>query len=280
MTGIYASPTGAQAVERRYRELLGRWPSACEHLTIPTVEGDTFVVACGPAGAPPLVLLHGAGGNSVAWLGDVGPWSRHFRVYAVDVIGEPGLSAPARPPLSSDAYATWLDDVLRGLGAERASFVGASLGGWLALDYAIRRPARVERLALLGPGGVGRQKWGVVIAALALRPFGAWGLRTSLRMALGVPGLEAEVVEYLMLIHRSYRPRRDVLPRFSDDALRGLTMPVLVVVGGRDGMLDSRGTAERVRRTVPGATVRLLPGTGHAVLGQAEPVLGFLLGQG
>jgi pimeloyl-ACP methyl ester carboxylesterase len=74
------------------------------------------------------------------------------------MIGEPGLSAPSRPRLASDAYALWLDDVLHELGVARASLVGVSLGGWLALDYATRRPERVERLALLCPGGVGKQR--------------------------------------------------------------------------------------------------------------------------
>ncbi|MET7399007.1 alpha/beta fold hydrolase [Dactylosporangium sp. NPDC005572] len=100
------------------------------------------------------MLLHGAIANSASWMGDAAEWSQRFRVYAVDVIGEAGLSAPARPPLDSDAYAARLDDVLDGLGLRGASFAGISLGGWLALDYAIRRPDRVDRLALLNPGGV------------------------------------------------------------------------------------------------------------------------------
>lgn len=50
----------------------------------------------------------------------------------------------------------WLDEVLRALAADRVSIVGVSLGGWLALDYAARRPERVERIAVLSPGGVGR----------------------------------------------------------------------------------------------------------------------------
>jgi pimeloyl-ACP methyl ester carboxylesterase len=276
---IYASAEGARAIEQRYRVVLEQWPVPSEQLTIPTREGGTFVVACGPPDAPPVVLLHGAGANSAMWLGDVASWSRHFRVYAVDMIGEPGLSAPSRPPLASEAYALWLDDVLRGLAVDRASMVGVSLGGWLALDYATRRPERVARLVLLGPGGIGRQKWGVVLVALLLRPFGRWGLRTTMRMALGGLPADGEVVEYLMLIHRHFRPRRELLPRFSDDALRGLAMPVLAIVGGRDGMLDAHGTRRRLERTQPRATVRLLPDAGHALFGQTGSVLEYLRGQ-
>ena len=99
----------------------------------------------------PLILLHGAGANTTMWMGDVASWSQDFRVYAVDIPGEPGESAPVRPPRVGDTYAEWLDDVLAGLSVERAAFVGNSLGGWHALDYAIRRPAKVEKLVLLAP---------------------------------------------------------------------------------------------------------------------------------
>jgi pimeloyl-ACP methyl ester carboxylesterase len=276
MTIIYASAEGARAVEQRYRAVLERWPVPSEQRTVPTREGETFVVACGPPDAPPVVLLHGAGANSAMWMGDVASWSQHFRVYAVDVIGEPGLSAPSRPPLASEAYAWWLDDVLRGLAVDRASMVGVSLGGWLALDYAIRRPARVDRLALLCPGGIGRQKWGVVLVALLLRPFGWWGLRTTMRFAMGTLPPDGDVVDYFLLIHRHFRPRRDVLPRFSDDALRNLAVPVLAIVGGRDAMLDSHGTRRRLVRNQPRATVALLPDAGHVLLGQTGSVLGYL----
>ena len=103
MTPIYTSPDGARAVEQRYRELLDGWPVPADHLRVPTREGETFVVASGRADAPPLVLLHGSGSNALMWAPDVAAWSERFRVYAVDLIGEPGLSAPARPPLTSGA---------------------------------------------------------------------------------------------------------------------------------------------------------------------------------
>ena len=113
MAGIYKSAAGKQAVETLYRRLLERWPVANRQIVIPTCQGETFVVVSGERHAVPVVLLHGSGTNASAWLRDVEAWSEHFRVYAVDMIGEPGLSAASRPPLASDAYAAWLDDVWR-----------------------------------------------------------------------------------------------------------------------------------------------------------------------
>ncbi len=66
----------------------------------------------------------------------------------------------------------WLDDVLDGLKLERAALVGVSLGGALALDYAVRRPERVDRLALLAPSGIGRQRPGFLVKAILLQLLG------------------------------------------------------------------------------------------------------------
>jgi pimeloyl-ACP methyl ester carboxylesterase len=281
MTIIWDSPAGQLAVEDRYRGFLGHWPVPSEQLQIPTREGETFVVACGPLDAPPVVLLHGAGANTAMWMGDAPAWAAARRVYAIDVIGEPGLSAPSRPSLASDAYAGWLDDVLDHLGVSRTALAGVSLGGWLAFDYAIRRAGRVERLAVLAPGGVGRQKYGAVAASFALMRLGDRGRRLALRLALGptpapsTPAARA-FADYALLIQQHYRPRRDRLPVFTDAQLRALTMPLLVVTGARDGLLDSRQTTRRVRRLLPHAEVILLPDSGHLLLGQTQRISEFL----
>ncbi|GII31539.1 alpha/beta fold hydrolase [Planotetraspora mira] len=275
MNSLYTSAEGAREVERRYREFLEHWPVPSEHLRVPTREGETFVVSCGPRDAPPLVLLHGSKANTAMWAADAAVWSARFRVHAIDMIGEPGLSAPSRPALGSDAYASWLDDVLDALHVEHASVAGVSLGGWLAVDYATRRPERIDRLVLLCPGGIGRQKYGVLVAALLLAPFGRRGRRALMRFALGArppaePHQEPEgaraLADFVMLI----------APVFGDDLLRRLTKPVLVIVGGRDTMLDSYGTRRRMARNVPQATVDLLPEAGHLLRGQATRILEFL----
>src|SRR5215469_13992645 len=126
-SGLYRSESGAAAVGSMYSALLRHWPVPSEQRHVATRLGDTYVVTCGPADAPALILLHGAGFNSVTWMGDATSWSQHFRVVAVDVIGHAGFSAPIRPAYASDCYATWLDDVLRALDIQRASFVGLSL---------------------------------------------------------------------------------------------------------------------------------------------------------
>jgi pimeloyl-ACP methyl ester carboxylesterase len=277
VTDIYNSPEGARTVAERYRELLDAWPVPAEHLHVPTREGDTFVVASGPPDGPPLVLLHGSGSNALMWVPDVVSWAEHFRVYAVDLIGEPGLSAPARPPLPSGAYPLWLGDVLDALGVARASVVAVSLGGWLALDFATRHPERVERLTLLTPAGVAKTKVAGLLGAVLLKPFGQWGKRKSMEVLLG-PEVRRQqgAVEFVELLARHYRYRREPVPVVDDAALRGAPMPILAVLGGRDAFIDTPRTAQRLSRLVPSATVRVLPGIGHLLPAQTAPILEFL----
>ena len=281
MSTIYKTEEGEQAVRERYLRFLERWPVANQQLRVPTREGETFVIASGPEDAPPLLLLHGGAANSAMWMGDIAAWAAHFRVYAVDLIGEPGLSAPSRPSLSSEAHALWLDDVIQALSLTRTSIVGISLGGWLALDYATRRPERVESLVVLCPGGIGRQKLAIVFKTIFLRMCGPWGTRKLRESILGrapaeVPPAVRAFLDFVALIHENFRPRMVKLPVFSDAALKRLTMPVLAIVGGKDVLLDSAGTKRRLEANVPHAEIRYLPEAGHVIPGQRAAILEFL----
>lgn len=232
MAEIYKSEAGRQAIEAQYRRALDRWPVPCEQRVTPTRQGDTFVVACGDVASPPLVLLHGSGANSSTWMRDVARWADTHRVYAIDMIGEPGLSAPARPPLASPAYADWLDDVWSGLGIDRASVVGVSLGGWLGLDFALRRPHRVTSLSLISPSGIGRQNAWLLAKVALLRLFGRRGLVKSLELVSGTRvQLPLPLLEALFVVSENFRYRREPIPRVSDAALVALQPPLLAIVG-------------------------------------------------
>lgn len=281
MTGIWKRPKDGPAVLAQYRELLRDWPSPSEQLTVSTSLGRTFVVACGPPEAPPVLLLHGSASNAASWMADVAALVDRSRIYAVDMVGEPGLSAPVRPPLGSGAYSQWLADVMDGLGVARAALVGVSLGGWLALEFATRNSGRVRALALLCPGGLGRTR-NVLFWALPLMMLGAWGrkmvaarLLGAAKAATGTPEAAA-LSAFMVEVFKRFRPRTEPLPRISDEALRRLDMPVLAVLGARDAMIDSAGSRARLEAHVLQAQIVWLPEAGHLLTGQGRTIARFL----
>lgn len=273
---IYKSPAAEQAVMTIYDQALARWPVAYETLDIPTGHGQTFVVASGDTAAPPLILLHGAGSNSAIWAGDVEAYSRPYRVYAVDLLGEPGRSAPNRPAWDSPAYAEWLDEVLTALKIERATLVGISQGGWTALKLATWKPERVEKLVLMTPGGIVPDKMSFLVYAVFFSLTGRWGARRLNRMLFAGQTIPEGVEDILWVMTRSFKPRMGMLPLFSDEELARLTMPTLLLGGTRDALRDLDKIAARLRTYVPHLKTVLIPEAGHALLNTTEPVLSFL----
>lgn len=277
---VFRSEAAAADVLALYRAVLDRWPVPAERRRIATGQGDTFVLVSGPQHAPPVVLLHGSQANSAAWLPDVALWSQHFRLHAIDMIGEPGLSARVRPPLGGDAHALWLVEVLEALGIARAAFVGTSLGGWLALDYAARRPEAVTALALVCPAGIGRQK-NFLLRAAPLLLLGGWGKRKIREMVFGpapaaMPADLAVIAPLMDSIGSAARPRIVKIPQLTDAQLEALAMPLLVVVGGRDVLIDSLETRARLSAHVPHAQVCFIDQGRHFLPDQSARILAFL----
>jgi len=283
MTAIWKTPEGARIVRERYEEVLRLWPLESRRLAVPTRAGETFVIECGPVDAPPLVLLHGTASNSASWMVDVADWGRHFRVLCIDIIGDAGLSAGVRPPLETSDHSDWLDDVLSACHVREAALCGTSLGGWLALDYAVRRPEKVTQLVLFCPGGVGRNL-NILLWALPLLLLGPWGRRKMTERIGGkrsepLSETQAAIAGLLELTFAHFEPRRSNLPQLTDEALRSLTMPVLAILGGKDVFIDSQETLQRLEANVRNLTVRFLPDAPHFISGQTEAVRRFLLGE-
>ena len=281
MSPIYKSDAGQRRVEESYRSFLKRWPVPAEFRTVPTCQGDTFVVVCGPEDAPPLVLLHGSTANATTWMGEIADYARHFRCYCVDMIGEPGLSAPSRPDFSTDAYVLWLDDVLAGFGIDRFSVVAVSLGGAIAFQFGAAHPGRIVALCGNAPAGICRSR-NFVLNHLPYFFMGEWGRRKVVEAIMGKqpddPSPEArEWAAFFALITSEFKPRMITPPILSDDEIRRLFFPVFVVAGGRDVMLHNEETRDRLQSLAPDAVIDYRPAAPHYIAGAQQIILPFLL---
>jgi pimeloyl-ACP methyl ester carboxylesterase len=122
-------------------------------LTYLELHGDR--IAYRDAGdGPTLLLIHGMAGSSATWQAIIPRLSKKFRVIAPDLLGH-GVSAKPRGDYSLGAFAVFLRDLLDELGVDRATVIGQSLGGGIAMQFAHQHRDYCERLALIGSGGLG-----------------------------------------------------------------------------------------------------------------------------
>jgi len=145
----YKSDKAREKALASYEEILTQWPIPYENRVVETTFGETYIIVSGAQEAKPLVLLHGGGGNSTMFIDNVAALSNHFRVYAIDIIGEAGKSAGTRPTITE--YPIWLKEVFDALGISKAALCGASLGGTLAHQFALTFPQYIDSLILLAP---------------------------------------------------------------------------------------------------------------------------------
>ncbi|MBI9106589.1 MAG: alpha/beta hydrolase [Spirochaetales bacterium] len=274
---VFRTDKGRMAVQNRCSRILEFWPVPNERRMVETSRGATHVIISGDESQPPLLLLHGTSSNSASWIGDVETWSRHFRVIAADMPGEPGLSCDLRLSPSGSDYVKWLESLLDVLGIDNISIVGMSLGAFVALKLATDRPGRVIKLSMLTTSGVTPMKISYLFKALPLMILGKWGARRNYGMiSHGLPMAE-EVFEFGRLVSKHCKPLLEPIPLFSDQELGRLTMPVQYFGGDKDALFDSKAAAKRVRELVPHAEINLLEGTGHVIIGKADEILTFLL---
>lgn len=151
---LFKNEQSKAAVATWFDRFRQRIPHTVESRRVTTTFGETHLLVGGPPDAPPLVLLHGALASSAHVLVELAPLLEHFRVYAIDVIGQSVMSADVRLSAKNDDYGRWLDEVMERLSLPRAHVVGISWGGFVATRLAVVAPHRIVKLALLTPAGL------------------------------------------------------------------------------------------------------------------------------
>jgi pimeloyl-ACP methyl ester carboxylesterase len=269
----FKTPDGQATYLAAYSAAMKLWPVPYEEMEIPGRFGVTHVVASGPKTGSPLVLLHGYMATLTMWTPNVADFSRDYRVYAIDVMGQPGKSIPEEPITDAADFVAWLTAILDALGLDRVSLVGMSYGGWVALTFAVASPERVRKLVLLSP------------AASVLPIVKQFSLRGMLMMLcptrltvtsfmrwLGFRNDPGELgagrsfdLMYLGLKH--FRVPREtlrvVITVFSDEELRAMHVPVLLLMGDHEVIYDPARALARARRLIPDFEGDLVPQCAH-----------------
>jgi pimeloyl-ACP methyl ester carboxylesterase len=236
---------------------------------------------------PPIVLIHGMLNSSSHWRSVALSLADRYTVIAPDLIGH-GDSAAPRGDYSLGAHAASIRDLLSAIGIDRATIVGHSLGGGVAMQFFYQFPQRVERLVLVSSGGLGREVSPLLrtaalpgmaaLLALTIHPrlVGAlWRagdrLRTR-RVSIGV---------YLQAIARALRPLENAEAQgaflhtlrsvidvhgqrvAATDRLYLLeSMPTLIVWGERDNTIPIEH-GRRAHEATPNSSFRTLPAAAH-----------------
>ncbi|MBA3523591.1 MAG: alpha/beta fold hydrolase [Geodermatophilaceae bacterium] len=257
---------GSEAFGSAYAAVLARWPEGTTTRDVHGPMGTTRVTVCGPADAPPIVLLSDGGATGLVWFALAEHLTTAFRLYALDLIGDPGGSEliPLRMA-GPDVLVGWLDGVLDRLGLATTAVVGHSYGGWIALRYALDRPARVDRLVLLDPSDcVSRLRPAYVLRALPLiLRARRSNVEALLRWETSGELPDAQWRELFMLGATDFPAARIVVPRRpKPEQLAGLAAPTLVLSAMAGRALDP-GRLAAGFAAVPAATVQEVPGASH-----------------
>jgi pimeloyl-ACP methyl ester carboxylesterase len=233
-----------------------------------------------------LLLIHGMGGSFENWQDVIEPLARQHTVIAPDLPGH-GASAPGAGDYSIGALAAGLRDLLIALGHERATLVGHSLGGGIAMQFAYQFPEMTERLVLVSSGGLGPEVSMILRAAalpgadrfIAATAGPGRTVGSALARALGYLGLRpnADIAE----VARGYASLADPDRRAAFLAtLRSVVgtggqrvhagdrlylaegMPVLIIWGERDLIIPLHH-GENAHETIPGSRLEVFQGVGH-----------------
>jgi pimeloyl-ACP methyl ester carboxylesterase len=236
-----------------------------------------------PPGQPPVVLLHGFGASGYSWRHTFPTLAEHTRVLVPDLMGFGYSERVARPEYTLRRHADLVAGFLQALGVERAIVVGNSMGGAVALQLAIRRPACVAALVVVDAamgGGETRRPPPAVASLLFGGPLGpafiyfTFGNPRFLRRAVALSYANPDRFSPLVaegyqtplrvrgtaaaLVAMTVSPMDDDLP----EAIQQITAPTLIIWGEQDRLIPVR-VSEELHRLIPHSRLHRLPNCGH-----------------
>ena len=219
----------------------------------------------------PLVVIHGGGDSGRAWLENAAELSKNYQVYLPDLPGF-GHSKAIDEDFDLSSYVTFVEDFSRSLGLGHFHLVGHSLGGGIALNYALKFPHKIERLVLISSLCLGREiaLWSRI---LSLPIFYRITKKTMVSVFRAIGWLVKKINYPLekvtppslfrMSIGKSIMSIKGQTTVLAN-RLSELLMPTLLVWGAKDSIVPVRHAILAAER-IPNCQVRVFQDSGHSV---------------
>ena len=281
-TGHWRSEQGYREYVAAYRAAMSTLPEPTRTHDIRTDHGTVRVYEWagtpGTQDLPPVVLVPGLGSGAPMWSENLPHWLGSRTFYAMDAIGDAGLSTHAVPFNSFDDHGTWLEQTLIGLGHDRVHLIGHSFGGAIAATHARLHPERVVSLTLLEPVMVMSSMpasiylWSAVLLLPMPQPW-------KDRALAEIGGVSVEEVRertpmsVMIDAGLQHYAAVQVRPgRFTDQDWQAMPMPVRVEIASDSSLSGGDAAVDRARSF--GFEVILRPDTTHSLPMQAASALG------
>jgi len=272
-TSIYFTPQVQSEMMAIYDAKLAQWPTPYETRYVDTTFGKVHVIVSGPENAPPVLLLNAGQMAGWSWMTNVGALNEGYRTYAIDAIGEPGkseLSDINRFPKNGAEWSDLLVEITDTLGIEKVHVVGASNGGFLALNYAIHHPERIKKMALLGAMGLtpSTNENIMRIAFAQMFPL-KWVQDNTISWSFGNnPELHAKIDEWFRLVFQT-APQQSPPVTMKAEELQQVGVPTLAVLGTEDNLMGDLGAVRELASNVPG--IEIVEIEASHLMGMEEP---------
>ena len=221
---------------------------------------------------PKVILLHGLGGSTQAWQFNIGPLAEKFHVFVPDQIGF-GKSDKPMVNYRIRTYVDFLDQFCKQLKIERATLIGNSMGGWIAVHFAAAFPDRVDKLVLVDAAGYAPPKDFDTRVFFALNPTTREGMKVLISKIFYNKAFQTDAAVDMAMAARFAAGDGFTIKSITESIIRGedllddivktIKRPTLIVWGREDG-LTPVADAERFQKDIAGSKLVVFDQCGHA----------------
>ncbi len=272
----FISEESKDKVLNYYDMLLEKISVKYSKLNIQSRFGDTFCIAAGEDTAPSIIFLHSGNMNSAMWVEYISSFSKHFRVYALDMPGEPGKSIDNRLSYDTDDYIEWLSDVLDFLYIKNTMLIGSSLGAFVAAKFSSQKPEKISKLVLISPLGIVHDENKFKDIAISIFPKLEEGIDNVLEFINEGNPLPDVILNYQKFIEARINQRKQEVPLFTDEDLKKLTMPCILFLEEGDSNINVYELRDRFKALVKECEVVLIKNQNHSLDDVSDDLLKFL----